>query len=144
MPGDAARPGRPRGDDHRRHGARPRAASPPGRVRRARGRAMRLLRVDTSRAQTLPGVLAVLTGDDLPVKFGILPVSQDEEALARDKVRYVGDPIAAVAATDEWVADEALDLIDVQFTELPHFMSIAQALAGEGEPIHGTSNVHKA
>ncbi|TME24061.1 MAG: aldehyde oxidase, partial [Chloroflexi bacterium] len=115
-----------------------------GRILRSPYPHARVLRVDTSRAQTLPGVLAVLTGDDLPVKFGILPVSQDEEALARDKVRYVGDPIAAVAATDEWVADEALDLIDVQFTELPHFMSIPQALAGEGEPIHGTSNVHKA
>ena len=115
-----------------------------GRILRSPYPHARILRVDPSRAQTLPGVLAVLTGDDLPVKFGILPVSQDEEALARDKVRYVGDPIAAVAATDEWVADEALDLIDVQFTELPHFMSIPQALAGEGEPIHGTSNVHKA
>src|SRR5437870_6704163 len=103
----------------------------------------RVLHVDTSRARKLPGVLAVLTGDDLPVKFGILPVSQDEEALAREKVRYVGDPIAAVAATDEWIADEALDLIDVQFQELPPVMSIEQAIAGAGEPIHGKSNVHK-
>src|SRR5207253_7733323 len=88
----------------------------------------RIVRVDTSRARVLPGVLAVLTGEDLPVKFGILPVSQDEEALASEKVRYVGDPIAAVAATDEWIADEALDLIEVQFQPLPHFMSIEQAL----------------
>jgi 4-hydroxybenzoyl-CoA reductase subunit alpha len=115
-----------------------------GRILRSPHPHARILHVDTARARALPGVLAVLTGDDLPVKFGILPVSQDEEALAREKVRYVGDPIAAVAATDEWIADEALDLIEVQFKELPPVMSIDQAIAGGGEPIHGSSNVHKA
>ena len=115
-----------------------------GRILRSPHPHARILRVDTARARALPGVLAVLTGDDLPIKFGILPVSQDEEALAREKVRYVGDPIAAVAATDEWIADEALELIEVQFQELPHFMSINDAIADDGEPIHGTSNVHKA
>src|SRR5437899_2070596 len=115
-----------------------------GRILRSPHPHARIVRVDTSRARALPGVLAVLTGDDLPIKFGILPVSQDEEALAREKVRYVGDPIAAVAATDEWIADEALELIEVQFAELPPIMSIEQALAADGEPIHGTSNVHKA
>jgi len=114
-----------------------------GRLLRSPHPHARILRVDTSRARAHPGVLAVLTGDDLPVKFGILPVSQDEEALAREKVRYVGDPIAAVAATDEWIADEALDLIDVEFAELPAVMSIEEAIAGDGEPIHGKSNVHK-
>jgi 4-hydroxybenzoyl-CoA reductase subunit alpha len=103
-----------------------------------------ILQIDTSRARALPGVLAVLTGEDLPIKFGILPVSQDEEALARDKVRYVGDPIAAVAATDEWIADEALELIDVQFNALSPVMSIEAAIAETAEPIHGKSNVHKA
>jgi 4-hydroxybenzoyl-CoA reductase alpha subunit len=115
-----------------------------GRILRSPHPHARILHVDTDRARALPGVLAVLTGDDLPVKFGILPVSQDEEALAREKVRYVGDPIAAVAASDEWIADEALDLIEMQFQELPHVMSIEQAIAADGEPIHGSSNVHKA
>jgi 4-hydroxybenzoyl-CoA reductase subunit alpha len=114
-----------------------------GRILRSPHPHARILHVDTARARAHPGVLAVLTGDDLPVKFGILPVSQDEEALAREKVRYVGDPIAAVAATDEWIADEALDLIDVRFAELPAVMSIEEAISGGGEPIHGTSNVHK-
>jgi len=114
-----------------------------GRLLRSPHPHARILHVDTSRARAHPGVLAVLTGDDLPVKFGILPVSQDEEALAREKVRYVGDPIAAVAATDEWIADEALDLIEVQFQVLPPVMSIEQAIAGDGEAIHGKSNVHK-
>ena len=114
-----------------------------GRILRSPHPHARILRVDTSRARAHPGVLAVLTGEDLPIKFGILPVSQDEEALAREKVRYVGDPIAAVAATDEWIADEALDLIDIQFDVLPAVMSIEQAIVDEGEPIHGKSNVHK-
>jgi len=114
-----------------------------GRLLRSPHPHARILHVDTARARAHPGVLAVLTGDDLPVKFGILPVSQDEEALAREKVRYVGDPIAAVAATDEWIADEALDLIDVRFAELPAVMSIEEAITSEGEPIHGKSNVHK-
>src|SRR5205807_8653416 len=77
-----------------------------GRILRSPHPHARVLHVDTARARALPGVLAVLTGEDLPVKFGILPVSQDEEALASEKVRYVGDPVAAVAATDEWIADE--------------------------------------
>src|SRR5256884_1228473 len=115
-----------------------------GRLLRSPSPPPRVLRADASAGRELPGVLAVLTGDALPIKCGILPVSQDEEALAREKVRYVGDPIAAVAATDEWIADEALDLIEAQFQELPHVMSIDQAIAAEGEPIHGSSNVHKA
>src|SRR5438874_4191883 len=115
-----------------------------GRILRSPYPHARLLHVDTSRARAHAGVLAVLTGDDMPVKFGILPVSQDEEALAREKVRYVGDPIAAVAATDEWIADEALDLIEVEFTELPAIMSIEQAIAADAEHIHGESHVHKA
>jgi 4-hydroxybenzoyl-CoA reductase alpha subunit len=115
-----------------------------GRILRSPHPHARILHLDTARARALPGVLAVLTGDDLPVKFGILPVSQDEEALAREKVRYVGDPIAAVAATDEWIADQALDLIELQLKELPPAMSIDEAITGNGEPIHGKSNVHKA
>ena len=115
-----------------------------GRILRSPHPHARILRVDTTRARALPGVLAVLTGDDLPIKFGILPVSQDEEALAREKVRYVGDPIAAVAATDEWIADDALELIEVQFAQRLPVMSIEQALASDAEPIHGASNVHKA
>src|SRR5262249_24690144 len=62
--------------------------------------------IDTSRARALPGVYAVITGADLPrVKFGILPVSQDEEALCNERVRMVGDAVAAVAAQDEEAAE---------------------------------------
>src|SRR5256712_3619275 len=57
----------------------------------------RILSIDTAAAKRIPGVLAVITGLDLPIKFGILPVTQDERALEHEKVRYVGDPIAAAA-----------------------------------------------
>ncbi len=116
-----------------------------GRILRSPYPHARILSVDTSKARAVPGVVAVLTGEDLPVKFGILPVSQDEEALAREKVRYVGDPVAAVAAIDEWAADEAIERIEVAFEELPRYMSIEEALGANGrEPIHGRTNVHKA
>jgi 4-hydroxybenzoyl-CoA reductase alpha subunit len=114
-----------------------------GRILRSPVAHARIAHVDVSRARALAGVRAVLTGEDLPIKFGILPVSQDEEALCSEKVRYVGDPVAAVAATDEWLADEALDAIDVTYEELPRVMSIDEALAPTDEPIHGRSNVHK-
>jgi len=73
----------------------------------------RITRIDTTRARALPGVYAVITGADLPrVKFGILPVSQDEEALCTEKVRMVGDAVAAVAAVNEETADRACRLIE--------------------------------
>ncbi len=111
------------------------------RLRRSDRPHARLVRVDTSRAAALPGVRAVLTGADLPVKYGILPVSQDERALAADKVRYVGDPIAAVAAVDERTADEALRLIEVEYEDLPAVLSVQDAVApvADDERIHERS-----
>src|SRR5690606_40991553 len=61
----------------------------------------RIVRIDVSKARALPGVRAVITGESMPTPFGILPVSQDEHALALGKVRMIGDPVAAVAAVDE-------------------------------------------
>src|SRR5687768_3428065 len=75
----------------------------------------RILGIDTTRARALPGVEAVITGDDLPVKYGVLPVGQDEQALCTDRVRYVGDAVAAVAAQDEETAELALGLIEVEY-----------------------------
>jgi len=86
--------------------------------------------IDTRRAKALPGVYAVITASDLPaVKYGILPVSQDEEALCREKVRMVGDAVAAVAAVDEETAEQACRLIDVEYEPLPALMSIEESLA---------------
>jgi len=104
----------------------------------------RIRQVDVVRARAMPGVHAILTGEDLPIKYGILPVSQDEEALCSDRVRYVGDPVAAVAATDEWIADAALEAIELEYDVLPSFMSIEEALTATDEPIHARGNVHKA
>ncbi|HKC96393.1 MAG TPA: molybdopterin cofactor-binding domain-containing protein, partial [Methylomirabilota bacterium] len=107
----------------------------------------RIRSIDTSRACALPGVLAVVTAADLPrVKFGILPVSQDEEALCAEKVRMVGDPVAAVAAVDEETAEQACRLIDVDYEPLPALMSIFDALARPETRIHEYGdgpNVHK-
>ncbi len=103
-------------------------------------------RIDTRRAEQLPGVYAVITGKDLPIKFGILPVSQDEHTLAPDKVRYVGDPVAAVAAIDEETAEKALEYIDVDYEPLPPIMSIQEALAQQDVRIHDYGdgpNIHK-
>ncbi len=107
----------------------------------------RILSIDATRARALPGVLAVITGHDLPrVKFGILPVSQDEEALCTEKVRMVGDAVAAVAAVDEETAEAATRLIDVQYEPLPALMSIHESLAHPEVRIHEYGdgpNVHK-
>src|SRR5439155_22895967 len=81
----------------------------------------RILRIDVSRARAHPGVHLVLTGNDFPIPYGILPVSQDEHALAADRVRFVGDPLAAIIARDELTAFEALDLIDVEYEPLRTF-----------------------
>jgi len=107
----------------------------------------RIVSITTSRARAVPGVLAVITGADLPrVKFGILPVSQDEEALCIDKVRLVGDPVAAVAAIDEETAERASRLVDVVYEPLPALMSIEESLAHPEVRIHEYGdgpNVHK-
>src|ERR671919_277800 len=71
----------------------------------------RIVRIDTARAAAHPGVHLVLTGDSFPIPYGILPVSHDEHALCPDKVRYVGDPVAAVIARDEITADLAVNQI---------------------------------
>jgi len=107
----------------------------------------RILAIDTSAARRIPGVLAVITGEDLPIKFGILPVTQDERALEHVKVRYVGDPIAAVAAIEEEIAAAACDAIKVEYDVLEPVMSISAALEpAQDERIQdygGPNNIHK-
>ena len=119
-----------------------------GKLLRSRHAHALITGIDTARARALPGVYAVITGRDLPrVKFGILPVSQDEEALCVDKVRMVGDAVAAVAAVDEETAERACELIDVTYEPLRSLMSIEDALAHPEVRIHEYGdgpNVHKA
>ena len=102
--------------------------------------------IDTSKALALPGVSAVITGKDLPISYGILPVSQDEHALCIDKVRFIGDPVAAVAAIDEDVAFDAMNLIEVEYEPLNTISSIEEAVMIEEPRIHtygDVGNIHK-
>ncbi|MFN2433050.1 MAG: xanthine dehydrogenase family protein molybdopterin-binding subunit, partial [Gemmatimonadota bacterium] len=104
----------------------------------------RIRSIDVSRARSLPGVESVLLGRELPISFGILPVSQDEHALCIDKVRFVGDPVAAVAAVREEVAEAALELIEVEYEPLEAVGSIEAALRAEGDAHHANAFDHGA
>ena len=109
-----------------------------GRLLRSPYAHARILNIDTSKAKALPGVKSVITGMDLPdVTFGnwrLFPDTQDEYTLARDKVRFIGDEVAAVAAIDKDIAEEALDLIDVEYEELPASFDLDTSL-GDGAPV---------
>jgi 4-hydroxybenzoyl-CoA reductase alpha subunit len=102
--------------------------------------------IDVSKALALPGVFAVVTGKDFPIPYGILPVSQDEHALGTDKVRFIGDPVAAVAAVDEDVAFDAMNLIEVEYEPLNTISTIEEAVLIEEPRIHDygdVGNIHK-
>jgi 4-hydroxybenzoyl-CoA reductase subunit alpha len=106
----------------------------------------RIRKIDACRALAHPGVYLVLTGKDLPIEYGILPVSQDEQALCVDHVRHVGDPVAAVIAREELTAFEALDLIDVDYEILTTISNPEEALATPEPRIHDygeEGNIHK-
>ena len=98
----------------------------------------RILAIDTSAAEALPGVFAVVTGHEMPTPYGIIVWTPDEQALATDKVRYIGDGVAAVAAVDEDTALRALELIRVEYEVLPAIFEPEQALTPEGAatPVH--------
>jgi 4-hydroxybenzoyl-CoA reductase subunit alpha len=106
----------------------------------------RIVRIDLSRALAHPGVLLALTGADFPTPYGILPVSQDEHALAVERVRFVGDPVAAIVARDELTAFEALDLVDVEYEPLATIAEPEQGLDPSSPAIHDygdRGNIHK-
>ena len=100
----------------------------------------KILRIDTSRAERLPGVKAVLTGKDtLGIKHGFVETPRyapDQYPLAMDRVRYIGEEVAAVAAIDEYVAEEALNLIQVDYEELPAVFDPEEAMKPEAPEIH--------
>ncbi len=96
----------------------------------------RIKSIDTSRAKALDGVVAVVTGEDAPNRYGILPVGHDETALAVDKVRYIGDNVACVAAISEEIAERALELIDVEYETLPAYFDPEEAMKAETDLIH--------
>ena len=100
----------------------------------------RIRRIDTSAAMSMPGVVAVLTGDDLkdlPGNAGRWGLYlRDREVIASEKVRYVGDPVAAVAAIDEVTAEEAVDAIVVEYEVLPYVTTAKQAMAEDAALVH--------
>lgn len=100
----------------------------------------RILNTDISRALKLPGVKAVVTGKDTAgIRYGTISVPEDKrdkQGLATDKVRYVGDDVAAVAAIDEDTAQEALQLIQVDYGELPAVLDPEAAVAPGAPQVH--------
>jgi 4-hydroxybenzoyl-CoA reductase alpha subunit len=100
-----------------------------------------LKRVDTTSARSYPGVLDVITGADLPHHYGIMPTTQDETPFATDRVRYVGEPIAAVCAVDEETALEAMRLIEVEYETLPAIGGIEEALDHPENKIHAETKI---
>src|SRR6266849_1806518 len=107
-----------------------------GRLLRSTRPHARIVKIDVSRALAHPGVVAIVTGADMPEKMGIMPSTQDETALAVDRVRYVGEPVAAVAALDEDTAFDALSLIQVDYDDLEPIFTIEEALEREDVKIH--------
>jgi len=100
----------------------------------------RLLGVDVAAALALPGVRAVLTGEDVrrwsrPFVVGVRQ-PMEHWCLAVDRVRYVGEPVAVVVAQDRYVAEDALERIDVRYEPLPHVVEIERALAADAPVLH--------
>lgn len=111
-----------------------------GKILRSPHAHARIVSIDTAQAEALDGVHAVITGRDMPVTYGIIPWTPDEYPLCVDRVRYIGDGVAAVAAVDEDTAVAALELIDVEYEELPAFFDPHDAADADGS----TPYIHDA
>lgn len=98
-------------------------------------------RIDVSKAEALPGVLAVLTGRDCPRTVG--PLLQDRPILAREKVRYAGEPVALVVAWEECIAARALELIEVVYTPLTPVLTPSQSLKANAPRIHENPKAYR-
>ena len=107
-----------------------------GRIFRSSYSHAEILDVDVSEAAKLPGVKAIVTGADCDKGFGVLPIARTEYPLARDRVRYCGEPVAAVAAIDEATAKEALRRIKLKVRELPAYHSARAAMAPDAVDLH--------
>jgi len=95
-----------------------------------------IVAVDVSEAEKLPGVIAIVTGADCDKGFGVLPIARTEYPLARERVRYRGEPVAAVAAVDDATAREALRRIKFKVRELPAYYTSKDALAPGAVALH--------
>ena len=108
-----------------------------GRIFRSPYSHAEIIEVDVSQARELPGVRAIVTGADCDKTFGVLPIARTEHPLARDKVRYRGEPVAAVAAVDDATAREAIRRIKLKVRELPAYFTAKDALAPGAMRLHG-------
>jgi 4-hydroxybenzoyl-CoA reductase subunit alpha len=107
-----------------------------GRIFRSSYSHAEILDVDVSEALKLPGVVAIVTGADCDKTFGVLPVARTEHPLARERVRYRGEPVAAVAAIDDATAREAIRRIRLKVRELPAYYTAKAALAPDAVVLH--------
>jgi 4-hydroxybenzoyl-CoA reductase subunit alpha len=102
-----------------------------GRIKRSPHPHARIVSIDISKAAAMPGVHAVVTGKDFPIPYGVIPWTPDENALCVDKVCYVGDGVAAVAAIDEDTAIDACDAIEIEYQLLEPLYDPEKALAAK-------------
>lgn len=107
-----------------------------GRILRSPVSHGRIIRLDTSKAAALPGVAAIVTGEDCSLTYGVIPIAMNEYPMARDKVRYRGEAVAAVAAISEVIAEQALALIELEIEELPAYQTIKEARAADAVLLH--------
>ena len=121
-----------------------------GRLVRTDRHYARVLSIDASEAESIPGVLGIASGEDAPHAFGVLPVTKDEHAMAVEKVRHIGDIVACVAAEDEDTARLAANSIRIEYEDLEPIFDIKDGLKDSDNPIHdrgryhiGESNVQK-
>jgi len=94
----------------------------------------RIVRIDTKRAEGFPGVVAAITGQAFPYRMGLYV--RDKMVLAKDKVRWAGEPVAAIAAESEEAAEEAIELIDVEYEPLPAVFDVNLALKPSSPLVH--------
>ncbi len=107
-----------------------------GRIFRSPSSHAEIIDLDVSKARRLPGVAAVITGEDCDQPFGVLPIAMNEFPLARQRLRYRGEPLAAVAAVDDATAEKALGLIKLKLRELPGYYTTEAARAPGAVELH--------
>jgi len=107
-----------------------------GRIGRSRVAHGVIRRIDASRALAMPGVRAVITGEDFAAPYGVIPIAQNEWPLARERVRYRGEPLFAVAADDATTAAAALAAVEVEIDPLPAYFDADSARAPDAVPLH--------
>ena len=114
-----------------------------GKILRSPHAHARIVRIDASRARALPGVAAVVVGTELPKTYLVGRSMRDMPVLATEKVRFIGDKVAAVAAEDPDIADEALSLIDVEYEELPAVFDPVEAMRPDAPRVHESAKAYQ-